>query len=108
MKPIDITAIADVLEQEKGNTINSISFSYNNLIGDEGVREIINSLPLSICEIGLVDCGISDKGGTDILNWINKLPNLKMICIEQNNFSEELKKAYTVFKNNNPKVIVVI
>ena len=108
LKPINIITIADILQQETGNTIKSISFSYNNLIGDTGVIAIMNSLPESICEIGLVDCGIGDEGGAKILNWIKKTTHLKMICIEQNNFSNQLKIEFNTFKKNNPKIIVVI
>jgi hypothetical protein len=111
LKPTDISAIANILEQDKKNNdgfIKSISFSYNALIGDKGASEIVRSLPSSICEIGLVDCGIGDKGGNEILEWIKTLPNLKMICIEQNSFSDNLKMKFNMFKKNNPKIRVVI
>lgn len=111
LKPIDITAITNILEQEHNNNdglIKSISFSHNDLIGDVGATKIAQSLPLSICEIGLVGCGIGDKGGNEILNCIKKLPNLKMICIERNNFSDHLKMKFIAFKKNNPKIMVVI
>jgi hypothetical protein len=111
LKAIDISAIANILKQEKNNNagfIKSISFSYNDLIGDIGATEIVRSLPSSICEIGLVGCGIGDKGGNEILEWIKTLPNLKMICIEQNSFSDNLKTEFNMFKKNNPKIMVVI
>lgn len=111
LNPIDITAITSILEQGKNNNddfIKSISFSYNNLIGDIGAIDIARSLPSSISEIGLVDCGIGDKGGNEILNWIKTSPNVKMICIEQNNFSDQLKVEFNIFKKNNPKIMVVI
>ena len=111
LKPTDIVAIADILEEEKGNSkgfIKSISFSYNDLIGDIGAAVLARSLPTSISEIGLVDCGIGDKGGVEILKWLKTSPNLKMICIEQNNFSDTLKIEFNVFKKNNPKVMVVV
>lgn len=60
LKAIDVVAIAEILAQEKddnGDFIKSISFSYNQLIGDTGATVIAKSLPSSICEIGLVDCG---------------------------------------------------
>ena len=45
LKAIDISAIANILEQEKNNNdrfIKSISFSYNDLIGDVGATEIVD------------------------------------------------------------------
>jgi hypothetical protein len=63
LTPTNAVALADILKQEKINNsdfIKSISLSYNHLMGDSGVIAIVESLPLSIGEIGLVDCGISD------------------------------------------------
>ena len=111
LKVIDVVAIAAVLEQGKGisaDTIRSISFSYNHLIGDLGATALAKSLPTSICEIGFVGCGIGDTGGTEILHWMKKSPQLQMICMEQNNFSDQLKTEFKVFKINNPQVIVII
>ncbi len=111
LKPIDIIAITNILKQEKNInhfTIKSISFSYNNLIGDEGATTIAKNLDFSVNEIGLVGCGIGDIGGNEILNWMNNSTNLQMICIEQNNFSSNLKMKFKTFKKNNPKIMVVI
>lgn len=101
LKPMDMSAISDVFEREKDNILNfitSISISYNNLIGDEGVHHIIKSLPLSVYEIRLVDCRIGNKVGSNILNLIKKRPHLNMICIVQNNFSDELKNSIQSFQ----------
>jgi len=107
LMPKDIIAISDVLMQDN-DSIKSISFSYNNLIGDIGATVLARSLPSSISEIGLVDCGIGDQGGSEILNWVKTSPNLKMICIEENNFSDKLKLEFKAFKKNNPEIMVVI
>lgn len=106
----DMIAIASVLKQEKENSefIDSISFSYNHLIGDSGVIALVRSLPSSISEVGLVNCGIGDEGGAEILKWMHKSPNLQMICVEQNNFSDKLKSEFSQFKNNHPKIMVVV
>jgi hypothetical protein len=105
-----IAVITAILEEEKNrnsNSITSISFSYNQLIGDLGATAIVKNLPISICEIGLVDCGIGDMGGSQILTWMKKSPAFQMICMEQNNFSEALKMEFRNFKRNNPNVMVV-
>jgi hypothetical protein len=107
----NIVCIASCFKKEGGPTshnIKSISFSYNVLLGDSGAIALANNLPKSICEIGLVNCGINDLGGIQILKCINGLPNLKMICIEHNNFSEKLKLEFRKFNNNNPQVLVVV
>jgi hypothetical protein len=106
----DIDVISVILEEEKihdSNFITSISFSYNHLIGDTGVMAIVRSLPASIREVGFVNCGIGDKGGSEILIWMKKSPHLQMICMEQNNFSEALKLEFRDFQKKSPNVTVV-
>jgi hypothetical protein len=104
-----VIEIASTLEQDKisANTLKSISFSYNNLIGDHGAAVLAEKLPLTINEIGLVDCGINDSGGIEILNWMEKSTHLRMICIEHNNFSNDVKIKFNLFKKENPHIIVI-
>lgn len=108
LKSNDITAIATILKEANNDAIKSISFSYNKLIGDIGATELARSLPLSICELGLVGCGIGDEGGIEVLNWMKDSSNLKMICMEQNHFSDKLKMDYNLFRKQNPEIMVVI
>lgn len=106
----NITSIVNSLKQEKElnqHLIKSISLSYNYLLGDSGTIILTKRLPISICEIGLVNCGISDIGGIEILNWMRNSPNLQMICMEQNNFSEKLRFEFKKFSTTNPQVLVV-
>lgn len=105
-----VSSIGVILEKEKrknSNFITSISFSYNPLIGDLGVIAIAQSLPYTIREVGLVDCGTGDQGGLEILKWMKKSTNLNMICMEQNNFSEALEMEFRDFIKKNPNVMVV-
>lgn len=111
LKPQDILALATIIEQATQETkaqIKSISFSYNNLMGDAGATALAGCLPPSICEIGLVGCGIGDKGGYEMLHWMKTATNLHMICMEQNNFSEKLKMEITAFQKKNPEVMIVL
>lgn len=105
----DISAIASILEQEKDSSVlTSISFSYNKQMGDLGATALAKSLPASLQEIGLVGCGIRDTGGRAILHWMKTAPHLHMICMEQNDFSNELKKEFEVFKQHHPQILVVL
>ena len=106
----DIAAIAAILKEEKNspeNNITSISFSYNHRLGDMGATRILESIPTSVREIGLVHCGIGDQGGIEILHWMKATPNLQMICIEQNNFSDSLQTEFKNFKKENPNIMVI-
>ena len=107
LNPKDVLNICDVILKGHLPSITSISFSYNPDLGDEGAFILLKYLPQSIQEIGLVDCGIGDDGGLAILNWVRDTPNLRMICIEQNNFSQKLKAEFHKFVKDNPNILLV-
>ncbi len=107
----DIITIANTLSEllsENKNAIRSISFSYNYLLGDRGAIALAKALPYSICEIGLVNCGIGDSGGRELLKWAKNAEHLRMLCIEQNDFSENLKMEFRNFSNSQSKILVVV
>ena len=101
----DLEELLDILNQDKENNINSVSFSYN-LIGDEGALIFAKRVPNYIEEIGLVRCGLGDLGGRAILKLLHELPNLEMICIEQNNLSENLKLEFHKFGAFHPRLMI--
>jgi hypothetical protein len=107
----DVISIMNCLKQKEGtdtNLIRSISFSYNSLLGNSGAIAIAKNLPTSLHEIGLVNCGISDAGRIELLDWMKKSRNLKMVCIEQNNFSKKLRIQLKQFGVDNPQILLVI
>ncbi len=111
LNPSNIGLIIDFLLEEKAlksTSIKSISLSYNPLLGDAGIIALVKQFPASISEIGLVACGIKDQGGIEVLNWAKNKPNLNMICIEQNSFSEKLRAAFKKFSQENPAILVVV
>ena len=104
----DVTSVANMLQQRSSsNPVRSISFSYNAL-GDEGAIAFANSFPHSITEVGLVGCAIGDTGGLAMLNWAKTSKQLRMICIEQNSFSDALKREYRQFSKEHPQILVVL
>ncbi|MBC8754219.1 hypothetical protein H2O64_06015 [Kordia sp. YSTF-M3] len=104
----NVECIMNAFKNYKGQIpVKTLSFSYNKEIGDEGSIIIAQSLPKSIVSLGLVSCGITDIGGEAIFSWIKNATQLKMICIENNNFSAELKKKYSDFAKRNPMILVV-
>jgi hypothetical protein len=82
--------------------------SCNPLIGDEGARALARSLPDTLRELGLVGCGIKDTGGEAILRWAYKSSRLRMICIEQNPFSERLKAQSRQLAQKNENLLVIV
>lgn len=106
----EVLAIAKCLNQVEETVdppIHSISFSYNPLLGNAGATALAKNLSNTIGELGLVNCQIGDVGGYELLNWMNNSTNLQMVCIEQNNFSQDLKMAFKKFRDLNPKIMLV-
>lgn len=85
--------------------IESISFSYNFSLGDKGAISLAKNLPTTIREIGLVNCGITDEGGIALLEWMKNAPQLRMACIEGNNFSQKIKKSFQEFRSQHPHIL---
>ncbi len=111
LRAAEVMQLALVLKdiEKTGNPkIDSISFSYNSLLKDKGAIIIIKSLPISIRELGFVNCGIEDSGGQELLNWMKNAPNLSMVCAERNSFSDKLKSDFAKFGIEYPNVIVVV
>jgi hypothetical protein len=108
LKASNIASIMNkVTQTNKLKPVHSISFSYNPLLGDSGVISILNTMPKTIREIGLVDCGMTDLAGKELLKELQEYTNLKMLCIEQNNISDKIKKEFKLFSKKNPGILVL-
>ena len=97
MTAADVKLIANALDRTSVSELArlvSFSLSYN-AIGDEGAKNLANSLPATLTELGLVGCSIGDRGGKAILDWAKHANGLHMICIEDNNMSDEMRKQFS-------------
>lgn len=103
----DFISLAECLKQEKRVELQSISLSYNPLMGDSGAIALVGDFPATICELGMVNCGIGDRGGVEILKWMKSSENLKMVCIEGNDYSDNLRKEFEKFSVDNRQIIFV-
>jgi len=96
MTAADAKTIANALDRTpvfELARLGSFSLSYN-AIGDEGAKNLANSLPATLTELGLVGCSIGDRGGKAILDWAKHASGLHMICIEDNKMSDEMRKHF--------------
>ena len=96
MTAADAKTIANALDRTpvfELARLGSFSLSYN-AIGDEGAKNLANSLPATLTELGLVGCSIGDRGGKAILDWVKHASGLHMICIEDNKMSDEMRKHF--------------
>jgi hypothetical protein len=91
-----VEVLADIIKthrEESPHALRSLSFSYNEL-GDTGAVALAEALPLHLAELGLVGCSIGDRGGAAILEWATRAKQLRMLCIENNHFSPELRRRF--------------
>ena len=92
----DVKLIANALDRTPVSELArlvSFSFSYN-AIGDDDASTVAASLPASLTELGLVGCSIGDQGGGAILEWAKYANGLRMICIEDNSMSDQMRKQF--------------
>jgi hypothetical protein len=96
MTAADVKLIANALDRTPVSELArlvSFSLSYN-AIGDDGASTLAASLPATLTELGLVGCSIGDKGGGAILEWAKYANGLRMICIEDNRMSDQMRKQF--------------
>ena len=96
----DVKIIANALDKTPSSELarlGSFSLSYNT-IGDEGARTLANVLPNTLTELGLVGCSIGDQGDQIIFEWAKYMGGLRMICIDDNILSEELRNKFRGLK----------
>ena len=85
-----------------------MSLSYNDAIGDTGAIAMAQSLPPTLHEVGLVNCGIGDAGGEALLRWAKNATGLRILCIEENNISEGIKLQLADLMHRNAALLVVV
>lgn len=106
----DVERIARNFSQRKDPRsvpLKTVTFSYNDLLGDEGAIALADNLPRSLRELELIDCGIGDFGGRALLQWMNESRTIQTVCIEANDFSKEMKDAFRTFSDKNQHILVV-
>ena len=107
----DALIIAEALKSlptEASSALASMSLSYNRALGDAGAIALAQSLPLTLRELGLVRCGIGDRGGEALLQWAKQAPGLRMMCIEENNISEGMKLQLIELSRKNATLLIVV
>ncbi|WP_136810756.1 hypothetical protein [Desulfosediminicola flagellatus] len=107
----EIQRIAEAIKtvhDKRGPSLKSFSMSYNKHLGDEGVFVLVKALPPTVTEIGLVQCGIGDQGGDSLISWAINAPKLKWLCVEQNSFSDEIKRRFIQLGKERNGLLVVL
>lgn len=106
----DIHNIAEAIkavDDSGGPSLRSFSLSYNQRIADAEIRQLAESLPLTVTEIGMVQTGMTDIGGRALIDWAQGAPDLRWFCIEENSISAEFKTELKKFSQGRPGLLVV-
>jgi hypothetical protein len=88
-----ISNVLSTLSNQQDYQITSFSLSYNE-ITDTDIKQLSVSMPSNLEQLGLVGCSISDTGAEYLLEWLKKSTQLKLLCIEDNNFNNEFKVKF--------------
>jgi len=106
-----IERIAEALQavhRQGGPALHSFSLSYNSNLNDEGMLTLVKTLPPTVTEVGLVQCGLGDVGGAALLAWASGATKLQMLCVEQNAFSNVTKDRLVKLGREKPGLLVVV
>lgn len=87
--------------------LGSFSLSYNK-IGDLGAIALAAALPRTLGDLGLVDCSIADAGAKALLGWAVNASGLRIICIENNSLSEDMRNNFRLLQNASPGLAVYV
>jgi|GEM_PF-390623 len=107
----DALVIAEALKslpEESSSALASFSLSYNRALGDAGAIVMAQSLPPTLRELGLVNCGIGDAGGEALLQWAQQAPGLRIMCIEENNISQPIRLQFIELARKNAALWIVV
>lgn len=107
----DALIIAEALKslpEASSSALASISLSYNRALGDAGAIAMAQSLPPTLRELGLVNCGIGDAGGEALLKWAQQAPGLRIMCIEDNNISQRIRLQFIALARKNAALWIVV
>ena len=86
-----IAAAIKTVDANQGPALKSFSMSYHPNLEDEGVFVLVNTLPATVTELGLVNCGLGDPSAAALMIWAAKASNLHWLCVEENAFSDKVK-----------------
>ena len=60
-------------------------------IGDIAASALLAALPSDLVELGLVGCCLTDRSGEEALHFMLRSTGLKVMCVEDNDFSQTMK-----------------
>jgi len=105
---VSIAGALNNLSRTGGPTICSFSVSYNPNIREGGAIALINSLPKTVTEIGMVGCGLGDESGKVLWTWAQHAAALRMLCVEQNKYTPHMRQKISDLRKNRNGLVVIV
>lgn len=110
---LDVADATNIAAAIRGSTteqlsLRSFSSSYNPGIGELGAVALINSLPPTLSEIGMVGCSLSDESGEALLAWAQSAPSIRMICVEGNSYSPQMRQRISNLRKDRAGLTVIV
>ena len=91
---VTIATALNSVSSDEALALVSFSLSYNEALSDVGAIALAKALPPTLGELGLVGCSIGETGGSALYEWARTARGLRMICLENNRLSDELKTRF--------------
>jgi len=103
----NIAKAIDEVSKNHGPKLSTISMSFNQDLKDEGVIAILSKIPKTTPVIAFVECGITDKAGQAIIDWVLENNEVNGIYIEGNTFSNSMEAKFEKLRADNPQLTVL-
>lgn len=88
-----IASAIKIVHEDSTLRLTSFSVSYNPRIRIGGAIALLESLPSHLTELGMVGCSLNDELEPAITLFLSRSENLRLICVEENDFSLRVKGA---------------
>ena len=103
-----VTHAISALNHDEACLLTSVSVSYNPALSDAGAQTLADSLPSVLPELGMVGCEVTDVGGRALLAWAERAKGLRMLCIEENQFSASMVLRFRKLADTKPGLSLFI
>jgi hypothetical protein len=103
----NIATAINLINQNNGPKLGTISMSFNENLKDEGVISILNHIPKNTSVIAFVECGLTDKAAKAIIKWAKEADSIDGIYLEGNSFSKEVELKFDKLRAEKPNTTVL-
>ena len=103
-----IASAIKTVHEDSTLRLNSFSVSYNPRIQMGGAIVLLEGLPSHLTELGMVGCSLNDKLEPAITLFLSRSEHLRLICVEENDFSLSVKGAIRDATRHLSRCVVIV